>query len=406
MKEESLLQIDITMRAGKKAFVTGILLLLAAATVLGQATPSNAPQPQQPTHLPSETDIPSLPPSNPATVPGQQPGPDATPQLQEPAPNQSQSSEISGTPPIRVMVGKSVLINVTNRLRRVAVTDPNVADVQVVTPMQVLVHGRSPGEVSLMLWDENERSRSFDVGAADSRRGARPIEDDAKAIVRQLQQLGLGVGWLEEEFVALHGPLPGPVRGVDDGERLPVVISDDGVGLPEGFPLDRSEGLGLTMAEAMAARHPQIKVLRQWAGPYDVIPDNNPILGRTPGLPNMLQMSGFVGHGFMMAPAVTEAMATWMTGSGKVIDSRMIGWSGSASVSPGRSSATPTLIETATNKVIPACSEGIAALCAPLLADRADIVATDIPAVASGMSTRVSAMIGGLSTGSDVWTDT
>lgn len=28
---------------------------------------------------------------------------------------------------------------------------------------------------------------------------------------------------LEEEFVALHGPLPGPVRGVDDGERLPAL---------------------------------------------------------------------------------------------------------------------------------------------------------------------------------------
>jgi heterotetrameric sarcosine oxidase beta subunit len=55
-----------------------------------------------------------------------------------------------------------------------------------------------------------------------------------------------------------------------------------------------------------------IKVLRQWAGCYDVTPDNNPVLGRTPGLPNMLQMSGFVGHGFMMAPAVAERMAAWM----------------------------------------------------------------------------------------------
>jgi sarcosine oxidase subunit beta len=55
-----------------------------------------------------------------------------------------------------------------------------------------------------------------------------------------------------------------------------------------------------------------VKVLRQWAGPYDVTPDNNPVLGRTPGLPNMLQMSGFVGHGFMMAPAVAERMAAWM----------------------------------------------------------------------------------------------
>ncbi len=56
----------------------------------------------------------------------------------------------------------------------------------------------------------------------------------------------------------------------------------------------------------------RIKVLRQWAGCYDVTPDNSPILGRTPGLENLLQMSGFVGHGFMMAPAVAERMAAWM----------------------------------------------------------------------------------------------
>jgi sarcosine oxidase subunit beta len=56
----------------------------------------------------------------------------------------------------------------------------------------------------------------------------------------------------------------------------------------------------------------QVKVLRQWAGCYDVTPDNSPILGRTPTVPNLLQMSGFVGHGFMMAPAIAERMAKWM----------------------------------------------------------------------------------------------
>ena len=61
------------------------------------------------------------------------------------------------------MVGKSLLINTTERLRRVSVTDPSVADALVVTPTQILVHGRSAGEVSLLIWDELERSRSFDL---------------------------------------------------------------------------------------------------------------------------------------------------------------------------------------------------------------------------------------------------
>src|SRR5215813_6124785 len=74
-----------------------------------------------------------------------------------------QQTEPQGAAPLRVMVGKSILINPTERLKRVAVSDPGVANAQVVTPTQILVHGVSPGEVSLLIWDELERSRSFDL---------------------------------------------------------------------------------------------------------------------------------------------------------------------------------------------------------------------------------------------------
>jgi pilus assembly protein CpaC len=84
-----------------------------------------------------------------------------------PAVQSPTASPASGTPsgaaPLRVMVGKSLLINTTERLKRVSVTDPTVADALVVTATQVLVNGLSPGEVSLLIWDEFERSRSFDL---------------------------------------------------------------------------------------------------------------------------------------------------------------------------------------------------------------------------------------------------
>jgi len=93
---------------------------------------------------------------------GQQPAPSsATP---PPATaSTTQQPEPQGAAPLRVMVGKSLLINTTERLKRVSVTDPAVADALVVTPTQILVHGRAPGEVSLLIWDELERSRSFDL---------------------------------------------------------------------------------------------------------------------------------------------------------------------------------------------------------------------------------------------------
>ncbi|MGB7025343.1 MAG: type II and III secretion system protein family protein, partial [Candidatus Acidiferrales bacterium] len=75
----------------------------------------------------------------------------------------AQATQPEGPAPLRVMVDKSLLINTTERLKRISVTDPSVAFAQVITPTQILVHGKSPGEVSLLIWDELERSRSFDL---------------------------------------------------------------------------------------------------------------------------------------------------------------------------------------------------------------------------------------------------
>ncbi len=95
-------------------------------------------------------------------APPQEPAPPAA-QATLPASNQSQSGQPEGSAPLRVMVDKSLLINTTERLKRISVTDPTVAYATVITPTQILVHGRAPGEVSLLIWDENERSRSFDL---------------------------------------------------------------------------------------------------------------------------------------------------------------------------------------------------------------------------------------------------
>jgi pilus assembly protein CpaC len=74
-----------------------------------------------------------------------------------------QAQQPQGSAPLRVMVGKSLLINTTERLRRISVTDPAIAYAMVITPTQILVHGKAPGEISLLIWDELDRSRSFDL---------------------------------------------------------------------------------------------------------------------------------------------------------------------------------------------------------------------------------------------------
>ena len=115
-----------------------VLLLLTASIAVSQQAPAT-PAATEPTQAPAA----------PA------PGPEAS--------SQAPQAAAQGAAPLRVMVGKSLLINTTERLKRVSVTDDAIADAIVVTPTQILVHGRAAGEVSLLIWDELERSRSFDL---------------------------------------------------------------------------------------------------------------------------------------------------------------------------------------------------------------------------------------------------
>ena len=64
---------------------------------------------------------------------------------------------------LHLMVGRSLVINTPTRLKRVSVADPDIADALIVNPNQILINGKSPGAVSLVLWDELDQTESFDL---------------------------------------------------------------------------------------------------------------------------------------------------------------------------------------------------------------------------------------------------
>ncbi len=65
--------------------------------------------------------------------------------------------------PLHLLVGRSLVITAASRVTRVSIADPTVIDAMVVNPTQVLINGKAPGAVSLVLWDESGQSQSFDV---------------------------------------------------------------------------------------------------------------------------------------------------------------------------------------------------------------------------------------------------
>ncbi len=74
-----------------------------------------------------------------------------------------QTGSSAAVEPLRVAVRKSLVVNSEQPLSRVAVSDPSIASAVIVSTTQVLVHGLTPGAVTLVLWNEQGGSQSFDL---------------------------------------------------------------------------------------------------------------------------------------------------------------------------------------------------------------------------------------------------
>jgi sarcosine oxidase subunit beta len=82
--------------------------------------------------------------------------------------------------------------------------------------------------------------------------------------------------------------------------------------VPEGLDMGSSHKFLGLYAKALVTTVPvlgRVKVLRQWSGCYDLTPDANPIVGQVDEIEEFYQASGFMGHGFMMAPVVGKLIA-------------------------------------------------------------------------------------------------
>jgi sarcosine oxidase, subunit beta len=81
---------------------------------------------------------------------------------------------------------------------------------------------------------------------------------------------------------------------------------------PEGTSQASSVRFLALYSRALIAACPglsSLKIQRQWAGLYDLSPDHAPIVGPLDEAPGLFLASGFMGHGFMMAPAVGKRLA-------------------------------------------------------------------------------------------------
>jgi len=135
-------------RLGVPAFFLGRLCIVAGLMFFSSS--AMAQQPQAPAPAP-QTAVPATPAvESPAQAPQAEAGPQPT-----------QEAEAPQT--LHLLVGRSLVITSPTRIKRVSLADPTIADEIVVSPNQVVVNGKAPGGVSLLIWDETGQSQNFEV---------------------------------------------------------------------------------------------------------------------------------------------------------------------------------------------------------------------------------------------------
>jgi pilus assembly protein CpaC len=87
--------------------------------------------------------------------------------------------ETAAVEQLDLLVGRSAIVRLERPITRVSLSTPDIADALVTTPYELLVHGKVPGTISMMVWENSGRIKTFDVA----------VRRDLSQLDAQLQRL-------------------------------------------------------------------------------------------------------------------------------------------------------------------------------------------------------------------------
>ncbi len=133
--------------------------------------------------------------------------------------------------------------------------------------------------------------------------------------------------FMTASFDALPHPVPMTIdqdmtfylRGADPGLIMGMSDPDE----PSSTRLNVDREFMEKVVEAAVHRAPRLegaRILRGWAGLYEVTPDDNPIIGEAPSLDGFFCAVGFSGHGFQHGPPVGRILSELILDGGTDFD--------------------------------------------------------------------------------------
>jgi len=140
---------------------------------------------------------------------------------------------------LSVAVGKSVLVDCARQVSRVAIGLGDVAEADAISPTEIMVNGKAPGETSLIIWDTSGGRQFFNVSV---RASSTATNESLEAVRRELRTEFPG----QTLKVSLEGGtifLRGTVKDLSSSDRAAKIASTAGkvvnllyVDVPTGEP--------------------------------------------------------------------------------------------------------------------------------------------------------------------------
>jgi pilus assembly protein CpaC len=217
------------------------------------------------------------------------------------SPNQDSANELS------VSVGKSVLIDCAKPVKRVAIGMPEIAEASAISPIEIMVVGKTAGETSLILWDTMGNRQFFNITV----RPPAVISNDRVESVRRQLQLELPGQPLrisaDRDMIFLRGT----VRDLTSASRAAAIAATAGkvvnllnVEVPAADPqillkvrfasIDRNKGIqaGINIFSSGFGNTIAGVSTGQFSPPTITPPTNG--IAATPTLPNELNLFAFL----------------------------------------------------------------------------------------------------------------
>ena len=83
------------------------------------------------------------------------------------------------TTQVKLLVGRSTILDIGGTITRVSLTVPDIADAMVTAPTQLLIHGKQPGTISMFVWDKMGAIKTYEV----------VVRRDLSSLVEHVKQL-------------------------------------------------------------------------------------------------------------------------------------------------------------------------------------------------------------------------